>query len=76
MLSNQKNLQYEFCDDWLIFFKDKETGKRYYVITEMWLEWAELPENAISEENAIEKYMLPVALKKIRRNQLFGLYEC
>jgi hypothetical protein len=73
---NKKNLQYAFCDDWLIFFKDKETGKLYFVITELWLEWLDLPDNADQEQNAVEKYMLPIALKKLQRNELYGLHEC
>jgi hypothetical protein len=56
-------LIYAFCEDWLIFAKDKE-GKLFFVITEMWPEWSDLPDNASWEENAVEKYMLPIARKK------------
>lgn len=56
-------LTYAFCDDWLIYARDKR-GKLFFVITEMWHEWLNLPENADQEPNAVEKYMLPVAQQK------------
>jgi hypothetical protein len=59
----KKELKYVFCDDWLIFAIDRQKNL-YYIITEMWMEWCDLPENADQEKNAIKKYMLPVALKK------------
>jgi hypothetical protein len=60
---NEKELTYAFCDDWLIFAKDAE-GNLYYVITEMWEEWLDCPDDADQEENAVEKYMLPIAKEK------------
>jgi hypothetical protein len=38
--------------------------KVYYVITELWPEWADLTEGAVQESDAVEKYMLPIARKK------------
>lgn len=70
-----KKLEYVKCDDWLIFFCDLNTDKMYFVCTELWPEWANLHENADQEDNAIEKYMLPIALKKLSCNQLFGLRD-
>lgn len=62
-MSRNKNLKYAFCDDWFIYAVD-EKGKLYYVITETWTEWLDLHKNADQEPNAVEKYMLPIALKK------------
>ena len=61
MLRNE-NLKYAFCEDWFIYAKD-ENNKLHYVITELWPEWSDLPENADQEPNAIEKYMLPIVIK-------------
>lgn len=58
-----RELTYAFCEDWLIYARDKE-GRLFFVITEMWTEWLDCPENADQEPNAIEKYMLPVARRK------------
>ena len=54
---------YAFCDDWFIYGKG-ENGKLYWVSTELWPEWFDLPEDADQEPNAVEKYMLSIARKK------------
>ena len=56
-------LNYAFCDDWFIYAKD-ENGNLYSVNTELWDEWLNFPKGSDEEENAIEKYMLPIAYKK------------
>jgi|GEM_PF-5061279 len=56
------DLQFSFCDDWLIFTRDKD-AYLYYVSTEFWPAWLDLPEGADQEPNAVEKYMLPIAKK-------------
>jgi len=61
MLRNE-NLKYAFCEDWFIYATD-ENSKLYYIVTEFWPEWSDLPENADQEPNAIEKHMLPIAIK-------------
>jgi len=53
-------LIYDFCGDWLIFATDAD-GERWYVVTECWEEWLDLPDDADQESNAIERYMLPIA---------------
>ena len=62
MVRNE-NLKYAFCEDWFIYAIDEE-GRLYFVITEFWPEWSDLSEKADQEPNAIEKYILPIALKK------------
>lgn len=61
----EKYLSYAFCDDWLILARDID-GNLWYVNTEVWPAWADLPEGADQEPNAVEKYMLPIAKKKWR----------
>jgi hypothetical protein len=61
-------MKYTHCDDWLIFATDG--ARYYYVVTELWEEWFDLPEGADQEEGAVETYMLPIALK--RRDSLCG----
>lgn len=56
------DLKYDRCDEWLILAKDQD-GNTWYVVTELWDEWNKYPEDADQEEFAIEKYMLPYALK-------------
>lgn len=56
-------LKYEKCDDWFIFARGDD-GELYAVCTEIWPEWLDCPEGADQEPRAVEKYMLPVALKK------------
>lgn len=63
---NNNNLKYVFCEDWFIYATD-ENGNLYYVLTECWPEWSDLPKEADREENAVEKYMLPIALKMWHR---------
>lgn len=58
-----RGLKFLTCDDWLIIAVDQER-KAYYVITELWEEWLDLPEGADQEENAVAKYMLPIAFKE------------
>lgn len=62
MAIRRRKRHFLFIDDWLIFSKD-EFGQLWYVSTEMWSAWADLPEHADQELNAIAKYMLPVAFK-------------
>lgn len=57
-----KKLKYVFCDDWLIFAIDKQK-RLYYVNTEMWPEWLDIPEKQQWQANAVRKYMLPIARK-------------
>lgn len=47
-------------DDWLIFARDRD-GKPFYIITELWEEWCDLPAGADQEPDAIKRYMLPAA---------------
>jgi len=56
-------LEYEFCEDWAIYARHIVTGDLYYVITEIWEEWLDIPEEEQQLENAVEVYMLPVARK-------------
>lgn len=57
-------LKYAFCDDWLIFAYDKN-GDLYYVNTELWPDWAEIPnwKEEAWTPGSVEKYMFPVAKK-------------
>lgn len=59
-------LRYRFCDDWFIYAEDSE-GRAYYLNTELWPEWADLPPDADQEEDAIERYMLPHARPLLRQ---------
>lgn len=54
--------QYLTTDDWLIFAVDGDD--LYYVITELWPEWLDVPEAEQDKPGAVEKYMVPVAKKK------------
>lgn len=60
-------LKYRFCDDWAIFATDRDNDW-YSVTTELWPEWGQIPgktfEEAIAEDNAVEKYMLPIAKQR------------
>lgn len=56
-------LEYAFCDDWNIYAKDKN-GNLWWVSTEMWEEWLNHPEKVLREHDAVERYMLPAALRK------------
>ncbi len=53
-------LTYKFCDDWFIYAEDDQ-GRLWTVCTELWPEWIDLPPGTDQEENAVERYMLPVA---------------
>ena len=55
--------EYLKCDDWFIFARGDD-GHLYAVSTEIWPEWIDYPEGSDQEIGAVEKYMLPVALKK------------
>jgi hypothetical protein len=57
-----RNLRFWTCDDWLILALD-EKGIIYFVDTESWPEWADLPAGADQDLNAPEKYILPVAFR-------------
>jgi len=57
-------LKYLLCDDWFIYSYDPETGKVYYLNTEMWPEWDMFSDDEIQQPNAVEMYMLPIALSK------------
>lgn len=57
------NLTYVFCDDWFIFAVDKD-NVLYLVCTELWSDWLDCPKNADKEENAVEKYIFPIAKKR------------
>jgi hypothetical protein len=54
--------QYLTTDDWLIFALDGDD--LYYVVTELWPEWLDVPEAEQDKPGAVEKYMVPVAKKK------------
>ena len=54
---------YWMCEDWLIYGKGSD-GRTYWVSTELWPAWADLPEDADQEEGSIEKYMLPLARQR------------
>ena len=56
-------LTYWKCDAGLILAYDEE-GNIFYVSTENWFEWCYYPLEALHEKDAVEKYMLPVAVKK------------
>lgn len=62
-MSRRTELRFLTCDDWAIIAVDSR-GRAYYVVTEIWPEWLDFPEEAQYETNSVCKYMLPVAFKK------------
>lgn len=67
------HLVYVGCSDWLILAED-QNGDTWYVSTECWAAWADLPDGADQEDGAIEKYMLPLA-RKVWTNLPWNRYQ-
>lgn len=67
---------YAYCDDWFIFARERSTGRLFYVCTELWTDWLEIPEEEVDRcqqlqmtgdgPGPVEKFMLPLAMKKWR----------
>lgn len=56
-------LTYSHCDDWMIYAR-ASNGDLYYVITELWSEWLDVSERNRRRADAVERYMLPIAIQR------------
>jgi hypothetical protein len=59
----KNGFKFVFAEDWLIYAIDKNKNL-YFVNTELWEEWLDVPQEETFKNNSIKKYMLPIALKE------------